>query len=131
MKKTFYILIFISLSNLTVGQTKVGLFKSVKGGSRLSTIDVKQDGSYTANNFDCTYRFKTTGKWAEKNDTLLLTYEKIYRVRGNNKTYELKDTANISYRVATSMTKYLIREDTLILLYNSKKWSWLMRSLSK
>ena len=121
------IIIFLFLKFLSSRHVTCGQYKSFNEGSRLSILNLNPDSSFVADNYDCTYQFKSIGRWTTKQDTIKLIIEKVYHDKGNKNLVLIMDTTNANYRLAHSMTKYLVRRKKLILLYQDVSWSKLIR----
>ena len=81
MKKLFLVstatLILTAFTLWTGGQDIIGKYSSLRKGYNYSSIDVRQDGTYSQEvyGFDS---IATDGRWKIKADTLMLDIKKIY-----------------------------------------------------
>lgn len=119
----FYIFLFVFA--IFGGPNIIGEYYS-HHGKGASSINLKKDSTYVQQNADCTYAIETTGKWRVKADTLLLETKKVFCLHPNRKKTLITDTTEGKYNLSLSMTKYLIKTDSLILLHqkDNKYYKW-------
>lgn len=110
-----------SISSKAVGE----YYLPNRGGG--FTIILNQDGSYIQSMQDCTWAFKTKGKWTTKNDTLYLNADKIYNQHGKKMKF---DTISTNFNSYNNMRKFLLKSDTLfILMHNTAKYPMVKQRL--
>jgi len=77
--------------------------------------------TYEQQVFDCTYNFTTEGTFIKSADTLILKPLKTYYISANTgKKKLMTDSTSTSVLKSKRMTKYLVKNDTLIQLVDFK-----------
>ena len=117
----FLIGLFLICAMQTISaQTKVvgEYYKHTIGGG--CKVTLKENGKYKQNMKDCTWGFITEGSWSNRNDTIYLNATKIF---DRHKKAIKFDSTNVRFDSYFSMRKFLLKGDTLFIVYQNKlKW---------
>ena len=131
MRKVFwFIFLFhtILLQNISA-QTKVAgeYYKHTIGGG--CKVTLQENGKYKQIMKDCTWGFITEGSWSNLSDTIYLNATKIF---DRNKKAIKIDSTNVRFDSYFSMRKFLLKGDTLFIVYQNKlKWRLIKQKKEK
>lgn len=92
------------------------------------TMILKQNGKYFQTMQDCTWGFKTSGEWVISNDTVYLNVQKTYNHHGKKARL---DTTSINYYSYVNWRKFLIKHDSLFIVFSDKLKYPMVKQASK
>jgi hypothetical protein len=82
---------------------------------------LKKDGRFEQRNSSCTWNFIAKGRWAQKGDTIILRAGKMYSISGLRGRQLEMDTTKYPYPYFQRRNRYVLKYDTLYMLYIDAK----------
>ncbi len=90
-------------------------YRYTKGGG--FNVQINNKGSYNQKMGDCTWGFKSKGKWTSSHDTIYLQANKLYGRSGSKLSLTIPTATLEDYQ---HMNKLFFRNDTLFVVYKGK-----------
>lgn len=115
--RNYYKYLFVILPLILAGKIDnynvCGTYVSERDVFGSTKLTIKSDGYFNEVVSGCIYDFRTTGKWVQNRDTIILNITKRVNLK-----------SKCSMEVLNRIEKYLIKTDTLFLLNNENVKSY-------